>query len=156
MIIWGSRNRTKDIGQGNFYCPRCRDQRAYIHKQVTRYFTLYFIPLFPVQQLGEMVECQTCKVAFDTTVLLMRGGKAKAEASGADVAAILNAVPDRLRGGEPLEYVTRDLTAAGIELDMARNTVNSAAGKPLRSCSHCGLTYAASISQCSSCGRELK
>lgn len=156
MIIWGSRVRTKTIGQGNFYCPKCREQRAYLHKQAARYFTLYFIPLFPTQQLGEMIECQTCKVAFETGVLLLRGGeKGKPELNQVDLAKLLNRVPERLRGGDPLEIITRDLTSAGIELDIARQTVNSAATKPLRSCKNCGLTYAGTISTCQSCGRAL-
>ncbi len=154
MIIWGSRVRYKNLDQGSFFCPKCHDQRQYVRKQAARYFTLYFIPIFPIQQLGELVECQTCHVAFEPGVLLLRGGPPKPEASAASLAGKLNSVPDQLRGGQPLEYVVRELTAAGIDLDMARTTVNSAAGKPLRHCQHCGLTYAATVSQCSSCGRS--
>ena len=154
MIIWGSRVRYKDIGQGEFYCPKCQARRAYRLRQAARYFTLYFIPIFQTQQLGEVVECQTCKVTFQPAVLQLREGTPRA-AKSTDLAKLMNAIPDRLRGGEPLEYVTRDLTAAGIDLTVARGAVNAAAGTPLRKCAQCSLTYVSGISQCKSCGRAL-
>jgi hypothetical protein len=64
-------------------------------------------------------------------------------------------IPARVRGGDPLEYVVRDLTGAGIDLDVARGAVNGAAGSPIRKCGPCGLTYGSMISQCKSCGRSL-
>lgn len=154
MIIWGSRVRYKDIGQGEFYCPRCRDKRPYKHKQAARYFTLYFIPLFATQQLGEVVECQVCKTAFETSVLQLRGGPPR-ETKKNDVASLMNAIPDRLRGGDPLEYIVRDLTGAGLDLNIARGAVNGAAGSPIRKCSACSLSYVSTISQCKACGRSL-
>ncbi len=155
MIIWGSRVRYKDIGQGDFYCPRCRDKRPYKLKQAARYFTLYFIPLFPTQQLGEVVECQTCKTAFESSVLQLRAGPSARETRKGDAASLMNAIPDRLRGGDPLEYIVRDLTGAGVDLDVARAAVSGAAGSPIRRCSACSLSYVSTISQCKSCGRSL-
>lgn len=69
MIIWGSRARQKQIGTGTFYCPKCRRDSTYSHLRVSRYFTLYFIPLFPTQTLGEAVACQTCAGQFNPTIL---------------------------------------------------------------------------------------
>ena len=43
--------------------------RAYKHKKVTRFFTLYFIPLIPLGRLGDYVECQTCRGTFVSRVL---------------------------------------------------------------------------------------
>lgn len=154
MIIWGSRIRHKDMGQGEFYCPKCAMQRPYRLRRAARYFTLYFIPIFPMQQLGEFVECQVCHTAFEPGVLQMRAG-APRESAKSDLAALMNSLPDKLRGGQPLEYVTRDLTAAGVDIGVARGAVSAAAGAPLRRCANCGLTYVSTISQCSSCGRLL-
>ena len=36
----------------------------YKHIKVTKFFTLYFIPLIPLGSAGEYVECQTCKGTF--------------------------------------------------------------------------------------------
>ena len=69
MIIWGSKGRQKELAEGTFYCPKCNDNRPYKKKRATRYFTLYFIPLFETKNLGEFVECQVCKTNFDPKVL---------------------------------------------------------------------------------------
>ena len=69
MIIWGSRGITSSLAKGLFHCPKCDQQRSYDHKKVRRFFTLYFIPLIPLQDLGEYVECQTCKGTYKEDVL---------------------------------------------------------------------------------------
>jgi hypothetical protein len=61
MIIWGSVGKDKRIGTGQFYCPTCRVQSQYAYQRVSRYFTLYFIPLFPTETLGEYLRCLGCK-----------------------------------------------------------------------------------------------
>lgn len=69
MIIWGSRGITSNAGQGQFHCPRCGDQQRYDRKLVRRFFTLYFIPLFPTETLGEYVECSACRATYELEVL---------------------------------------------------------------------------------------
>ncbi len=69
MIIWGSKSKEKEVGAGQFHCPNCDEQSSYIHKKVGRYFTLYFIPLFQTEELGEFVECQRCQQAYKPNVL---------------------------------------------------------------------------------------
>ena len=69
MIIWGSKGVTKVGGTGEFHCPVCGDARPYTHKILKRYFTLYFIPLFPMETIGEYVECTSCQGTFKTEAL---------------------------------------------------------------------------------------
>lgn len=69
MIIWGSRGITSSLAKGLFHCPQCEQQRSYDHKKVRRFFTLYFIPLIPLENLGEYVECQFCKGTYKEEVL---------------------------------------------------------------------------------------
>ena len=69
MIIWGSRARTFTTNEGDFFCPECDDYKAFKAKKVKRYFTLYFIPLFPTSDLGEYIECCECKSTFKENVL---------------------------------------------------------------------------------------
>ena len=61
MIIWGSRARESQIGSGTFFCPKCMSDAPYAHMRVSRYFTLYFIPLFPTSTLGTYVRCGYCR-----------------------------------------------------------------------------------------------
>jgi hypothetical protein len=69
FIIWGTKGITTSKGSGRFGCPACGGERGYIHKQVRRFFTLYFIPLIPLQIVGTYVECQGCGGTFNDTVL---------------------------------------------------------------------------------------
>lgn len=150
MIIFGTRNRFKTIGSGQFYCPHCQAQRTYEHKQAKRYFTLYFVPLIPMGDLGEFVECQTCHITYKTDVLSI-------EPPPKPVSAIelLNSVKSRLLKGDPVEYVVRDLTAAGIERDVANNLVSSSIGAARKICRNCNLSYASDVTVCQECKQPL-
>lgn len=69
MIIWGSKAKQHTVGNGNFFCPQCRQDAAFQHLRVSRYFTLYFIPLFPTSTLGEAIQCNHCGGQFNTSIL---------------------------------------------------------------------------------------
>jgi len=69
MIIWGSKIKKAEVETGKFLCPKCLRVRTYKRIQVSKYFTLYFIPLIRTQVLGEYVECQTCFQAYKPEVL---------------------------------------------------------------------------------------
>ena len=68
MIIWGSKVKEKQVGTGTFYCPGCRADTPYSHQRVSKYFTLYFIPTFPMENLGEYVRCTRCAGEYAPTV----------------------------------------------------------------------------------------
>ncbi len=69
MIIWGSKAKQNCVGSGSFFCPNCKTQAPYSHQRVSRYFTLYFIPLFPTSTLGSYVQCGKCGGQFVERVL---------------------------------------------------------------------------------------
>jgi hypothetical protein len=69
MIIWGSRGITHDEGGGQFYCPGCQSEQGYSKRRVQRYFTLYFIPLIPLETLGASVKCSNCRKEWVPEVL---------------------------------------------------------------------------------------
>lgn len=72
FLVWGSRGRNKEIGSGEFYCPDCATHRGDKMIAVTRLFTLYWIPIFPMgKPVGEYVECSSCKSTFNERVLKM-------------------------------------------------------------------------------------
>lgn len=69
LIIFGTRGVTYGSEGGQFYCPDCDAERAYKHRKVRRFVTLYFIPLIPLGLLGEYIECQTCTSTYKPSVL---------------------------------------------------------------------------------------
>lgn len=69
MIIYGTRAVKSTLNSGNFHCPQCETQQQYRHRKARQFFTLYFIPLIPLRNLGEYVECRNCNGTFITNVL---------------------------------------------------------------------------------------
>ena len=69
LIIWGWRGITRSGDTGVFYCPHCGDDRGYSEKRVRRWFTLFFIPVLPLNHLGDYVECAHCESTYDRAVL---------------------------------------------------------------------------------------
>lgn len=68
LIIFGTRGVTYTKESGEFHCPGCA-AKDYRQRRVRRFFTLYFIPLLPLDLLGEYVECSQCKATWDLEVL---------------------------------------------------------------------------------------
>lgn len=68
LIIFGTRGVTYKHEDGDFSCPVCQQKRSYHHRRVRRFFTLYFIPLVPLDLLGEYVECDFCSNTFNPDV----------------------------------------------------------------------------------------
>ena len=70
IVIFGFRVRLKTIAEGTFFCPRCGADRSYLLQQARRWFTLFFIPIFPTSKpLGDQVQCTTCHTNFRPEVL---------------------------------------------------------------------------------------
>jgi uncharacterized membrane protein YebE (DUF533 family) len=70
MIIFGTRGVTWTGESGEFNCPGCGGSRQnYTRKTVRRFFTLYFIPVIPLNKVGEFIECQRCHNTYNEQVL---------------------------------------------------------------------------------------
>ena len=69
FIIFGLRVFYRKLGQGVFFCRRCGGDREYRHRAGRRFFTVFFIPLIPLNKTGEHVQCLTCKTRYVTEVL---------------------------------------------------------------------------------------
>ncbi|MBU2997523.1 TerB family tellurite resistance protein [Cellulophaga baltica] len=69
MIIFGTTGIKSTIKSGDFHCPQCEQSKPYRHRKVTKFFTLYFIPLIPLGSAGEYVECGNCKGTYILRVL---------------------------------------------------------------------------------------
>lgn len=69
FVIFGTTTKPATTDTGQFFCPQCQSRRSYERKTVKRYGTLYFIPLLPLGEKGEYVECSECQGTFVTRVL---------------------------------------------------------------------------------------
>lgn len=69
MIIWGSRGLTSVVESANFHCPQCSAPANGTVKQVRNFFTLYFIPIIPLNVAGRYVECGSCGGSFSEEIL---------------------------------------------------------------------------------------
>jgi hypothetical protein len=72
MIVYGWRVRESSKETGNFYCPQCGSHKDYDRMQLRKWFTLYWIPIFPFSTEGEYVKCQCCRSAWQPTVLSLQ------------------------------------------------------------------------------------
>ena len=52
LLIWGLRVFYRTIGQGVFHCRRCGGDRHYRLRSGRRFFTLFFIPVIPLNKVG--------------------------------------------------------------------------------------------------------
>jgi hypothetical protein len=64
FIVWGREGIVKIIGSGNLECPLCNLVTAYELRKVQKYFTLFWIPIFPYGKAIEYLECLRCKTTF--------------------------------------------------------------------------------------------
>jgi len=69
FIIFGTRGVTFTKEKGEFHCPQCGGGSPFKHKSVRRFFTLYFIPVIPLDRLGEYIECERCQGTYNVEIL---------------------------------------------------------------------------------------
>lgn len=69
MIIWGTRSVKSTRGSGQFHCPHCQATRSYTHVRARRFGHVYWIPLIPMGEGLEYVECRSCRNAWQPSVL---------------------------------------------------------------------------------------
>jgi hypothetical protein len=147
VIIWGSRGREIEQKRGQFFCPKCADEQTYRQVRVSTYFTLYFIPLFETQHHGDYVECQGCRGQYRPEVLDYK--------PPSDGERVLGAIRADLEAGTPLQMACTKLTNQGVDLEVAQQIVELAAGDDSRACPGCNLKFIQSVRRCSSCGTSL-
>jgi len=104
LIIFGLRVFYRTIAQGTFHCRRCGGDRQYRHRAGRRWFTLFFIPVIPLNSLGEHVQCTTCRTRYVTDAL---NQPTTAQMQAALPAGMRAAVSAMLRSGDPASPASR-------------------------------------------------
>lgn len=69
IIVWGFKVRYSDLRKVHFACPRCGVDQDGTVRQARRWFTLFWIPLVALKDVGHFVLCQMCSGKFDCRVL---------------------------------------------------------------------------------------
>ena len=70
FIIFGTTSKVIKENKGNFVCPQCETLKQYLVKSLQSWFTLFFIPVFPLgSKKHKHVECHGCKSTFYEKVL---------------------------------------------------------------------------------------
>lgn len=112
FIVFGVRTRASKVSEGEFFCPKCGADRRYLLQRLRRWFTLFFLPIFPISSaLGEQVKCQTCATSFRPEVLQTPTSKALADDIGATMRMAAAAM---LTAGNAWDVAARQAAAAAI------------------------------------------
>ena len=148
FVLLGARDREVVISSGYFLCPACGQLRLYKHKRLARYFTLYFLPIFPLQTLGEVVECQTCQHTYRFEEL-RRVARLVTEAD------LLKAVRVELERGLPFHRLQRRLAEDGLDHAEVTRLVHQVTQGQERTCPRCQFSYLPSVRYCTNCGQVL-
>lgn len=156
MIIWGSKGKTKTIGSGTFYCPRCQARRNYEHVKVVKYFTLYFVPLFETRKLGEYIECKTCFMTYKPEILELGPRIEEGVKAENQIRQVINEISSGLNAGTPVQAILDGLRNSGVEEDIASRLLYEATAGKLKKCGRCGDVYKGNLVYCSRCGASLK
>jgi zinc-ribbon family/Tellurite resistance protein TerB len=143
IILWGFRVFYRTVGEGVFHCRKCGGDRQYRHRAGRRFFTLFFIPIIPLNKVGEHVQCTTCKTRYVMDALSLPTAAQMQTAlplgmRAAAVAVLQSGDPGSpaarqravaaIRGAGAQEYTDADLDAdAAQPADAARSAVGQVA-----------------------------
>jgi zinc ribbon protein len=146
IIIWGSRAITSTLEHGEFFCPRCNAPGEYSLKRVRPWFTLYFIPFFPIGGGQRYVECDRCRQPYPEDVLHYQPPN--------ETDRFLAEVYDDLKGGTSVDALQRKLVRQGMaESEAEQLLTKMCEGKP-QQCT-CGQRFHPDVRECMYCGGNL-
>ena len=111
LIIWGLRVFFHTIGHGTFHCQRCGGDRQYAHRAGRRFFTLFFIPVIPLNKVGEHIQCTACRTRYHLDVLRL---PTAAQMQAALPAGMRVAAAVMLRAGDPGSAAARQRAIEAI------------------------------------------
>ena len=153
IVVWGSRWSYSTLERGEFYCPSCLDAEAqYERKQGREWFTLYFIPIFPIGSRQEVVECKACETTYQPSVLELET-PSEEELRFRRMALELQ---HKLEKGTSLEEAETELADDGMDRDEAVAFVNAVTEGEVRQCPDCGDHFVLAVKKCPRCRVKVK
>src|SRR5262245_13483511 len=143
IILWGSRGLTKRLGRGDFHCPHCDQPNEYTLAQEREWFTLYFIPIFPMGGAQRYVECHGCGSRFTEEVLQAP----PPEETDRNLARVYRDMEE----GESLEEAEARLGELGFKRDQALEIIRDMGRGDAWRCERCGQHYLKVVRSCRRC-----
>lgn len=67
-IFFGTKSRNKPVENGirrHRFCSKCGATREFEESRLAKYFTLYFIPLFPIERGTPVLRCPVCDTSYE-------------------------------------------------------------------------------------------
>ena len=65
-IIFGTKSKQKNLGiVGNFECSRCNNVSEWSLMHTQQWFTLFWIPIFPISKKHEYMQCPICGQGYE-------------------------------------------------------------------------------------------
>lgn len=148
FVIFGTKEKTKETGHGQFFCPSCKITRHYLQHESAPYFSLYFIPLFKLGSPKTYIECQSCHHLFAPDLLAVDPVKLP-------VSTLVLDMEKEMKAGTPSHIIYRKLLARNIPDHIAQSLSIAMLGSKPRLCKACGSLYCEQVVSCSNCGGEL-
>jgi hypothetical protein len=159
IILYGTRHRNSILSGGEFTCPNCHTLKGYSLTRRQSWFTLFFLPIFPVGSSFEYVECRACGKHYDQEILKFHP-PAEATRSGsfvqgaADTDKNLVFARESLLRGVSLNMTQFRLQERGLRPEQAEAVVRSLCHGEPRRCT-CGRRYHPDIAWCEDCEADL-
>lgn len=143
FIIWGSRGVNSQVEAGDFFCPNCNCECRYRLMESKPFFTIFFIPVFPIGAAQRYVECDQCKQTYLERVLEM-GPPSEAD-------RVAGQLLNELATGSSIEFVQRKLEAAGLARDKAIVLLDQLTRGQTWQCNGCAEHYLNAVKKCLRC-----
>lgn len=123
MIIWGRRIIYRTVGVKTFFCPNDNSDQSGRVREARRWFTLYFIPINPLEVLGQVVQCTNCRSTYEMSVFSLRTESEFRELKGLrDLASELTQPLDETHADDGLIPFDLDVVeGVGIGIRMPRD-----------------------------------
>lgn len=66
IIVFGTKRIFKHFGElENCQCSRCNNVSSWDFKEFRDWFTLFWIPIFPISKKKEFLQCPICHQAYE-------------------------------------------------------------------------------------------
>lgn len=112
ILFFGWRIVLKTIGRGTFHCPRESADRGYRLRAARRWFHVFWVPIVPLRQLGEVVECDGCSAQYGTDALRTPTAVAVADSIGLSMRMV---IAELLRASAPVSTLQRTAALAVLQ-----------------------------------------